>query len=75
MPKAGELLIAWCERVSDLGFPVPEDAGELLGKLDTEVEKRNQNNFNMYIYNDWTGHGISECFENYVSHNPRAQLG
>jgi len=52
--------------VSDLGFPLSEEGAELLENLDKEVEKRDQDRFDMHIYNDWTGWGISEVLENYV---------
>jgi hypothetical protein len=42
MPKKGELVDNWCDRVSDLGVPVSEEGADLLQKLDNEVEKRNQ---------------------------------
>jgi hypothetical protein len=66
MPKKGELVDNWCDRVSDLGIPVSEEGADLLQKLDNEVEKRNQDRLDMHIYNDWNGGGMSECFENYV---------
>jgi len=49
-----------------LGFPLSEEGSELLENLDKEVEKRDQDGFDMHIYNDWNGWGISEVLENYV---------
>jgi hypothetical protein len=66
LPKKNQLMDEFCHRVSDLGFPLSEEGAELLQKLDKEEEKRNQDRLDMYIYNDWNGWGISECFENYV---------
>ncbi|PMD32750.1 hypothetical protein L207DRAFT_536046 [Hyaloscypha variabilis F] len=66
IPKKGELIDAWCDRVSDLGIPVSEEGAELLEKLDKEVEKRDQNRLDMHIYNDWNGWGMSEAFSNYL---------
>lgn len=66
MPKDGEVLDGWCNRVSDLGIPLSEEGGDLLEKLASEVEKRDQDRLNMYIYNDWNGWGMSEAFVNYV---------
>ena len=42
MPKEGELLNPWCERVSDMGFPVSEDGMKTCEKLDSEMNKRDQ---------------------------------
>ena len=66
LPKENQLLDEFCDRVSDLGFPLSEEGGELLENLDKEVEKRDQDRFDMHIYNDWNGWGISEVLENYV---------
>lgn len=66
VPKKGELVDAWCDRVSDMGIPVSEEGAELLKALDTEVEKRNQDRLGMHIYEDWNGWGMSEAFSNYV---------
>jgi hypothetical protein len=49
-----------------LGIPLSEEGAELLEMLDKEVEKRDQDRFDMHIYNDWNGWGISEVLENYV---------
>ena len=49
-----------------MGFPLSEEGGALLENLDKEVEKRDQDGFDMHIYNDWNGWGISEVLENYV---------
>jgi hypothetical protein len=39
---------------------------------DDEIDKRDQDCHNMYIYNDWTGYGVTEVMENMVcvSHFP-----
>ena len=66
LPKENQLLDEFCDRVSDLGFPLSEEGGALLENLDKEVEKRDQDRFDMHIYNDWNGWGISEVLENYV---------
>ena len=66
LPKENQLLDEFCDRVSDLGFPLSEEGSELLENLDKEVEKRDQDRFDMHIYNDWNGWGISEVLENYV---------
>lgn len=52
MPKAGQPIDEFCNRVSDLGFPVSEDAMKLCQKLDKEYEKRDQDLLRMHIYND-----------------------
>lgn len=49
-----------------MGFPLSEEGAELLENLDKEAEKRDQDRFDMHIYNDWNGWGISEVLENYV---------
>lgn len=67
MPKVGEKLDGWCDRVSDLGIPVSEYAVKICKKMTAECEKRDQNVVGMYIYNDWTGWGISEVMENHLS--------
>jgi len=66
MPKDGELMNEYCERVSDLGIPVSEGGAELLEELDKEVEKRDQDSRGLFIYNDWNGWGMSEVMENLV---------
>ncbi len=66
MPKDGELMDEYCNRVSDLGIPVSEGGAELLEKLDKEVEKRDQDSRGLFIYNDWNGWGMSEVMENLV---------
>lgn len=66
LPKNGELIDAWCYRVSDIGVPLSEDGAELLKMLDVEVEKRNQDLFGTHIWSDWNGWGWSEVLSNYV---------
>jgi hypothetical protein len=66
MPKEGETLDKWCDRVSDLGIPVSNYGMELCEKLVKECEKRNQDMEGIYIYNDWNGWGMSEVMENHL---------
>ena len=40
---------------------------ELLQKWMEEQEKRDQDNFGMYIYNDFSGYGTMEVMDNMVS--------
>lgn len=67
IPKHGELVDEYCNRVSDLGIPVSEDGMKVCEKLDKECEKRDQEIREMCIYTDWNGWGISEVFCNLVS--------
>lgn len=39
---------------------------ELAQEWTQQQEKRCQDNYNMYIFNDWNGYGISEVIENIV---------
>jgi hypothetical protein len=64
MPKNGELIDEFCDRVSDLGIPVSEDGMKVCEKLDDEYEKRDQDARDMHIFNDWNGWGMSEVMEN-----------
>jgi hypothetical protein len=66
MPKGGELIGPWCNRVSDLGLPVSEVGMEMCRKLSAECEKRNQDIKGTYIYNDWNGWGVSEVMANHL---------
>ncbi len=66
MPKEGELIAPWLDRVSDLGIPVTEAGMEMCRKLSTECEKRDQNSKGIYIYNDWNGWGMSEVMSNHL---------
>ena len=68
MPKPGELIDPYCERVSDLGIPVSDEGMEICqSKLDDEMEKRDQDARGMHIYTDWNGWGMAEVLENLVS--------
>jgi len=69
MPAQGELMDEYCYRTSDLGFPVSEDGVKICEHIDDEMEKRDQNSRDMYIYNDWNGWGMREVWENLVCYN------
>ena len=64
MPKPGELMDEYCYRVSDLGIPVSEEGMHVCEKLDKEYSKRDQDERDMFIYNDWNGWAMSEVMEN-----------
>ncbi|KUJ09407.1 uncharacterized protein LY89DRAFT_657758 [Mollisia scopiformis] len=64
MPADGELMEPYYDRVSDLGIPVTELGGDKLDKFVDECENRNQDIEGLYIYNDWSGWGVSEVMEN-----------
>ncbi len=66
MPKDGEVIAPWADRVSDLGIPVTEVGMEMCRKLSDECEKRDQNAKDLYIYNDWNGQGMSKVMSNYL---------
>ena len=66
MPKEGELVDDYCTRVSDLGTPVSEDGMKVCERLDTEINKRDQDQRHMHIYNDWNGWAMSEVMSNLV---------
>ncbi|KAF7903267.1 uncharacterized protein EAF01_006316 [Botrytis porri] len=55
----------WCSRVSDIGFPISQDGVELAQKLDKERDKRNQDPYDVHIYNDFNGYGSSEAVQNF----------
>jgi hypothetical protein len=66
VPEPNQLIDEFCYRVSDLGIPLSEDGAAFLNKLEKGTQDRNQDLFDMHIYSDWNGWGISECFENHV---------
>ncbi|PQE03114.1 hypothetical protein CJF31_00002958 [Rutstroemia sp. NJR-2017a BVV2] len=49
--------------VTDEGFPVTKLGGKKFAKIHEEVDKRDQDVHGMYIYNDITGYGIKEVFQ------------
>lgn len=40
---------------------------KMFQKMDIDVQKRDQDRFGMHIYSDWTGYGVQEILENWVS--------
>ena len=59
-----------CKKLAD-GHPeynwiATKTGFELLLKWMDELSKRDQDNFGMYIYNDFTGYGTMEVMENMV---------
>jgi len=66
MPKDGELIAPWANRVSDLGIPITEVVIEMCRKLSDECEKRDQNAKDLHTHNDRNGRGISEVMLNYL---------
>jgi hypothetical protein len=52
--------------VTDKGFPITQDGMDIFIEIYNEIEKRDQDSHNMYIYNDWTGYGVTEVMENMV---------
>ena len=66
MPKEGELLNNWCDRVSDMGIPVSEEGRTILERLEKEEEKRNADVNDVILWTDWNGWGMSEVMENLV---------
>lgn len=68
MPEDGQTIgDEFCYRVSDLGFPVSEDAMKMCEKLSKEERKRDQDERSVHIYNDWNGYGMQEILANFVS--------
>jgi hypothetical protein len=66
MPKEGEPLNNWCDRVSDMGIPVSEEGRAILERLEKEEEKRNADVNDVILWTDWNGWGMSEVMENLV---------
>ncbi|KAF4629512.1 hypothetical protein G7Y89_g8636 [Cudoniella acicularis] len=67
IPQDGQLMDEfWCNRVSDLGFPVSKEGIRVLDKLAREQGKRDQDQRGMCVYNDWNGWGMSELMENFL---------
>jgi hypothetical protein len=50
------------------GWPIflTKEGGKNMFRLIDENERRNQDNFDMYIYNDWSGWGTAEVLTNAV---------
>ncbi|KAF7946086.1 uncharacterized protein EAE97_005124 [Botrytis byssoidea] len=67
LPNPGETLSEeWCSRVSDMGFPLSQDGVEFAQKLDKERDKRNQDHYDVHLYNDFNGYGSSEAVQNFL---------
>jgi len=56
--------------VTDKGFPVTKAGYEKFLAINLEVDKRDQDTHDMYIYNDFSGYGVTEVLENIVSQCP-----
>jgi hypothetical protein len=52
--------------VTDKGFPITQGGMDRFIEIHDEIDKRDQDCHNMYIYNDWTGYGVTEVMENMV---------
>jgi hypothetical protein len=52
--------------VTDEGFPVSKAGMEKFIEINQEVDKRDQDLHGMYIYNDFSGYGVTEVMENLV---------
>jgi hypothetical protein len=55
--------------VTDEGFPVSKAGMEKFIEITEEVSKRDQDSHGMYIYNDFSGYGVTEVMENVVCHH------
>lgn len=53
--------------VADKGFPVTKAGLEKFFEINEEVDKRDQDAHDMYIYNDFSGYSVTEVLENVVS--------
>jgi hypothetical protein len=53
--------------VTDKGYPVTKLGWQKYVEIKKEVDKRDQDLHGIYIYNDFTGHGIKEVVENTAS--------
>jgi hypothetical protein len=58
--------------VTKKGFPIMQGGMDRVIEIHDEIDKRDQDCHNMYIYNDWTGYGVTEVMKNMVrvSHFP-----
>ncbi|RFU36323.1 hypothetical protein B7463_g116, partial [Scytalidium lignicola] len=50
--------------VTDKGFPVTKAGLEKFFEINQEIDKRDQDAHDMYIYNDFSGYGVIEVLEN-----------
>jgi hypothetical protein len=67
LPKPGDILTKeMIEKISDIGYPISEYGLERFQWMIEEQEKRDQDMHNMYIYNDFSGYGMTELMENLV---------
>lgn len=53
--------------VTDKGFPVTKAGFEKMVEINKEVDKRDPDCHDMYIYNDFAGYGVIEVLKNVVS--------
>jgi hypothetical protein len=54
------------KRVSKMGYPITSHGIEKFQWMIEEQGKRDQDEHNMYIYNDFSGYGSTEMIENFV---------
>lgn len=52
--------------VTDEGLPVSRAGMEKFIEINQEIDKRNQDVHGLYIYNDFSGYGVTEVMENLV---------
>jgi hypothetical protein len=66
-PKIGDILTEdMIKRVSNMGYPVTTDGIQKFEWMINEQEKRDQDYYDMYICNDFSGYGCTEMLENMV---------
>lgn len=53
--------------MNEKGYPITKAGFEKFIYMNKEQYNRDPENFNMYIYNDWAGYGVTEVLENLVS--------
>ena len=70
-----------CEQAGKSTDPGPGDTGtitakghELAEEWTKQQQKRCQDNYNMHIFNDWNGYGISEVIETIVREDSFARV-
>jgi hypothetical protein len=54
------------KKVSDVGYPISQDGLDKFQWKSEEQEKRDQDIHDVYIYNDFSGYGVTEMMDNFV---------